>query len=294
MKVVLDDERYRGRAIDVADGVASATELYRAVRRPSAVAASQSPTPRRLRVDCAAPTAIHDHVGKITPAIDVDVQTALAATARSWGETAPQRECLQEVREELARIEVPDGDTRAARREVASAGADEQRLRESVAELRGRVQTLRETVPDSQQLADAEAELADTARKLSEAETERLAAEQRLARAERTARRARDARERRLRLQDRAANLEREARETLADRAASAFTDALETVPGSTARGAANATATEPDAITTALAIAKIADVKAPIVLASDRFDAAAAAAAWVDAPVIRVEVQTG
>lgn len=293
MKVVLDDERYRGRAIDVADGVASASELYRAVRRPSAVAASQGSSLRRLRVDCAAPTTIHDHVGKITPAIDVDVQTALAATARSWGETAPQRERLLEVREELAAIAVPEGDTRTARREVASAGADEQRLRESVAELRGRVQTLRETAPDSQQLADAEAELAETARQLSEAETTRLAAEQRLARAERTARRARDARERRLRLQDRAANLEREARATLADRATPAFTDALETVPGSTAREDATATATESDAVTTALAIANIADIDAPIVLASDRFDDADAAASWVDAPVIRVEVQT-
>ncbi len=294
MKVVLGGDRYRGRAIDLAGALASATELYRAVRRPSAVAASRSPTPRRLRVDCAAPTAIHDHVGRITPAVDVDVQTALAATARSWGETAPQRERLREVREKLAAIDVPNGDTRAARREVASAGADEQRLRESVAELRGRVQTLRETAPDSQQLADAEAELAETARQLSEAETARLAAEQRLARAERTARRARDARERRLRLQDRAANLEREARATLADRAAPAFADTLETVPGSTARRGVTTTATEPDAVTTALAIAKIADIEAPIVLASDRFDAADAAAAWVGAPVIRVEVQTG
>jgi hypothetical protein len=294
VNIVLDSTRHRGRAIDVVDRVASPTELYRAVRRPSAVAASQAPSPRRLRVDCAAPTAIHEHVGKITPAIDVDVQMALAATARSWGETAPQREHLQEVREKLARIEVPSEDTRAARREVASAGADEQRLRESVAELRGRVQTLRETAPDSRQLEDAEAELAETARKLSEAETDRLAAEQRLAQAERTARRARDARERRLRLQDRVANLEREARATLADRAAPAFSDALETVPGSTAREARTATTAEPDAVTTALAIAKIADVEAPIVLASDRFDAADTAATWVDAPVIRVEVQTG
>lgn len=322
MKVVLDGERYRGRAIGLEESRVPATAVRRAIRRPSSVAASatassatsgsttnddadrdRNPAPRRLRVDCAAPGPIHEHVGRIGPATTIDFRAALADAARSCGETAPQRERLERVREQLAAIDVPTEETHAARRAVATAGTDERRLRESVAELRGRVQTLRNVAPDSQRLADAEAELAEAAKELSEAETERLAAEQRLARAERAARRARDARERRLRLQDRAANLRREARSILARRAYPAFGEAVDDLLDSgeraTARSDDQSGVDLPreyagDATVAALAIARIADVDAPIVLESDRFSSATAAATWLDAPVVRVEVQTG
>lgn len=301
MRVVLDGRERRGRAIDLAGNQIAATALSRAIRRSSAVAAAagsaddRRSTPRRLRVDCAAPGVAHDHVGVIAPTTEINVRAALADAARSWGETAPQRDQLQRVERRLAAIEVPDGETRAARRAVAAADADEQRLRESVAELRGRVQTLRDTAPDSQQLAEAEADLEDAVRALSEAETERLAAEQRLARAERAARRARDARERRLRLQDRAANLRREARSTLARRAYPAFREAVADLPGTDERPQPDAVpeelpegdASEPTAA--ALAIARIAAVDAPIVLATLPFSSVTAAATWLDAPVVAV-----
>lgn len=329
MRIVLDRTRYRGRAIDLTDERLSAAVVRRAIERPSTVAVSPpidpstageaNPNGRRLRIDCPAPSAVHGRIGQIEPTIDLDLRAALAAAARSRGETAPQHDRLRRVREQLAAVEVPDAEPREARREVASAGADERRLRERVAELRGRVQTLRETAPESQRLADAERELAATAGELSEAETDRLAAEQRLARAERTARRARDARERRLRLQDRAENLRREARATLARRTYPDFVDALTDLPTvdpsaavqgdlsslvfadddpSGAVGERSAPEGLPEfageETAAALAIARLADVDAPIVFAGEQFDTAAAAAAWLDAPVVRVDVQTG
>lgn len=303
MKIVLDGERHRGRAIDLTDDGISGATLVRAVRRASAVAVTgtgagdseQCPALRRLRVDCAAPGVVHEHIGLIDPTTEVDLRAALADVARSWGETAPQRDRLQRAERQLAAIEVPADETRAARRAVAAADADEQRLRESVAELRGRVQTLRDTAPNSQQLTEAEADLEAAVRALSEAETGRLAAEQRLARAERAARRARDARERRLQLQDRVANLRRDARSTLARRAAPAFREAIGNLPGEKGRTHTDSKpaelseeyAGEPTA--TALALARIAAIDAPVVLANTRLSSASTAATWLDAPVVIV-----
>jgi hypothetical protein len=315
VRIVLDRTRYRGRAIDLADKGLSAAVVRRAIERPSAVAVSHATDPstdgelatggRRLRIDCTAPGTVHEQVGRIGPGIGLDLRTALAAAARSRGETAPQRDQLRRAREQLDALAVPDAEPRKARRDLATAGADERRLRERVAELRGRVQTLRETAPESQRLADAERELAATAADLSEAETDRLAAEQRLARAERTARRARDARERRLRLQDRVQNLRRRARAALARRAYPAFVDALGALPGvdpSAVLSEATAPGSDPQELpdvtgettAAALAVARIADVDAPVVFAGERFETAAAASAWLDAPVVRVDVQTG
>lgn len=302
MRVLLGGVQFRGTAIDLgeridpkADDSTVVAELDRAVRRPTAVATTVlDGAARPLRIDCAAPNAVHDHVGAITSTVTLDVQTALADAARSRGATAPNRERLQQLRAELADIEMHAESTDAARRDVASAGADERQLRESVAELRGRVQTLRETAPDSRRLDETEAELAEAVRNLSEAETDRMAAEQRLARAERAARRARDTRERRLRLRDRLENREREARAALAERATPAFRDAVEATPEPDRSGPTIETPAAPIPPTTAaLAIARIADIDAPIVIADGRFDDASAAAIWVDAPVVRVDIQT-
>lgn len=302
MRIVLDAERLRGRAIDLTGQQIAGNTLVRAVRRAGAVAVRDSgaiddrrTASRRLRVDCAAPGVAHDHVGLICATTELDFRPALADVARSWGETAPQHSRLQRIESRLAAIEVPTEETRTARRAVAAADADEQRLRESVAELRGRVQTLRDTAPDSQQLAEAEAELENTVKGLSEAETDRLAAEQRLARAERAARQARDTRERRLRLEDRAANLRRAARSALARRAYPAFRDAVAALPGSNDRLHPETEREEPpeqyagNPTAAALALGRIAAVDAPIVLANTQFPSVPAAATWLDAPVVAV-----
>lgn len=302
MRIVLDAECLRGRAINLTGRQIAGSTLVRAVRRASAVAVraggaidDQPTAPRRLRVDCAAPGVAHDHVGLVCATAELDLRTALADVARSWGETAPEHSRLQRIESRLAAIEVPTEETQAARRAVAAADADEQRLRESVAELRGRVQTLRDTAPDSQQLAEAEAKLKDAVKGLSEAETDRLAAEQRLARAERAARRARDTRERRLRLQDRAANLRRGARSTLAQRAYPAFRDAVAALPGPTDQPHPDTEREAPPEqyagkpTTAALALGRIAAVDAPMVLTNTRFPSVPAAATWLNAPVVAV-----
>jgi hypothetical protein len=86
-----------------------------------------------------------------------------------------------------------------------------------------------------------------------------------------------------MRLEDRAANLERAARAHLVEQVETAYTDAVAAVPGRTP-----ANPFEADGVTAALAIARVAALDAPVVLACDRFESAAAAASWLDAPVIR------
>jgi hypothetical protein len=147
------------------------------------------------------------------------------------------------------------------------------------------VQALRETGADP---ADAEAELATATRELSETETERIAAEQALERARDRAETAHDRREKRLRLRDRKANLERAARDHLARQVHAEFRDAVAAIPGEGSAGTRPG-AFEGDDATAALAVARVADLDAPLVLAVDRFASATAAADRLDAPVLHV-----
>ncbi|QLH84884.1 hypothetical protein HZS54_02575 [Halosimplex pelagicum] len=214
----------------------------------------------------------------------VRVRTALAAAARSRGGEAPQDEALADVREELAELTVPEPpDLDAPRERLAGTDDAVDRIRERVAALRGRVQAGREADRD---VSDLEAELAEATRELSERETERAAAREAVERAERRAHESRDARERRRRLQDREANLERRARAHLVDRIREEYERALATVPGGP--GAVD----DPFAVegaTAALAVGRVAEFRAPVVVACDRFESGAAAVEWLDATVIRV-----
>jgi hypothetical protein len=132
----------------------------------------------------------------------------------------------------------------------------------------------------------------------SERETEVLAAEQALARERERARTARDARERRLMLEDRVGRLERDVRARLADAGWSVFADAVESVPGGddaveSVPGCDDAVVGgEPgtfvgDDVTAALAVVRVADVDAPVVLAAGRFGDADVAHRVLDAPVV-------
>jgi len=150
-----------------------------------------------------------------------------------------------------------------------------------VARLQGRVRALREADADA---AEAAAELRAAARDLAEAETDQVAAEQALSSARATAREAFDARDRRLRLEDRIANLERDARAELARSIRPAVERAVAAVPGSEADGLADASE-----LAAALAIARVAALDAPVVVACDRFADASRAADWLDARVLRV-----
>jgi len=271
MRVALGDRERAGRAVDLADATVDPVRVVAAVRTEDSA------------VECAEPGPAHDHVGLVEPGMTLRRRTALAAAARSRGLEAPQQEELAGVRADLATLDPPDVALAAARERAAEAGDDRARLRERVAALRGRVQALRDAGTGAA-TAEAEAELSETAAALAEAETERAAAEQALQRARGRARDARDARECRLRLEDRKANLERAARAWLADQMRPAVDAVVPDTPGASADAFAQV-----GPVTAALSVARVADFAAPVVLACDRFASAHAAADWLDAPVIRV-----
>lgn len=270
MRLVADGIVRTGRAIDARALPVDGTAVVAAVRGADASVTVEAPDPR----------PIHERIGHVRPGMGLSVRTALAAAARSRGLSAPQDGQIAAVRERLAAIEVPEASAQTARRDLAATGTETGRLRERVAELRGRVRALRERGLDA---GAAEADLASAVRELSEAETEAVAARQRFERATEAAREARDVRERRLELEDRAANLRRAARSHLVAELEREYAAAVVDAPGPTP-----ADPFEADPVTAALSVGRIADLRAPVVVESDRFDAPAAAASWLDAPVIR------
>jgi len=270
MNVRVADETRTGHAIDLRRydlPVAEVAEEIRGTETDSAVA-----------IDCQSPGPAHAHVGAIHAGMAWSLRPALAAAARSRGHVPPQADALADVRDLLADLDAPAVDLRAARRRVAETTDAAEELREEVATLRGRVQALREADADP---TDAEADLAETTRLLSEAETERIAAEQTLARAREQARADRERRRERLRLEDRAANLRRNAREALADEVRDAFEESKAALPD-------DAGSSEP--VESALAVARVADLDAPVVVrAVAPFGGVDAVSAWLDASVVWV-----
>ncbi|MFC7141011.1 hypothetical protein ACFQMA_14395 [Halosimplex aquaticum] len=278
--------READRAVDLRGRGIDPERLVAAIRGQAPSSGGESADAEAtVAVDCAPPRPVHEHVGWVRPATTIRVRTALAAAARSRGGEAPQDDELAEVREALSDLTVPSPpDVRGPRERLAGTDAAVDRIHERVAALRGRVQAGREAGRD---VSDLEAELADATRELSERETERAAAREALERAERRARESRDARERRRRLEDRRANLERRARAHLVDRICGEYETAMATVPGAPADAADDPF--DVDGVTAALAVARVAELRAPVVLACGRFETADTAAEWLDAPVVRV-----
>ena len=299
-------ETLTGRAIDLRDSgldAATATDaLATAIRGDSGATATDSdasvatedPTisleGATVSIDCPRPGPAHDHVGAIRTGMDFRLRSALAAAARSRGHAAPQADELAAVRDRLDSLDAPEIDLQRARRRVADASDAEAELRERVATLQGRVQALREGSggPD---VEDAETELAEATRRLSEVETERIAAEQALARAREQAQANRERRRERLRLQDRADNLRRAARERLAETVREAFVDARELLPADTDAADGTDDVNLGESVRDALAVARVAELHAPVVLDrdADPFGSAEAAARWLDGPVLRI-----
>ncbi len=247
----------------------------------SAVLAAVRGDDASVTVDAADPGPVHERVGHVHPDVCVSIRAALAAAARSRGLTTPYEERLAEIRAQLADLSVPETSTRTARRAVAERSDEVERLDERVSELRGRVQALRER----DALSDAdEAELDAAMRDLTDARTELIAARERLDAANETAREARDARERRMEMEDRLANRRREARAHLADGLRAEFRAAVDAAPWATP-----ADPGEADDVTAALAVGRVAELRAPVVVACDRFADPTAAADWLDAPVLRL-----
>lgn len=220
--------------------------------------------------------SLADHVAVVAPGLSLARREALVAAARSRGEPTSVDAELERARERLSALGEPVPSLADARRRVADAEADLEAKRERVATLRGRLQ---ETDDEAVAVAYREA-----IRELSEAETERAAAEEALADARERARRARDEREERLRLEDRVANLERRQRRELAATVRPAVDAAVAETPGSEASSFARASP-----VTAALALVRVGRLRTPVVLACRRFDGAADAEAWLGSPVVRL-----
>jgi hypothetical protein len=291
--VVVETPRGRlsGRALDLrgrvgtdADVAADVEDLVAAVRHGRGGGEND----HSLAVACPDPEPAHEYVGLVRPGMALRVRTALAAGARSRGLSAPQDEELASVRAELADLTVPEVDAAAARERLAGTESAVAAERERVAALRGRLQAARDAGRETEELREA---LRAAARDLSEVETERAAAREALEAAERRAREARDARERRRRLEDRAANLARAARSHLVDTLGEEYATAVAAVPGSDQSGdpRAGESPLDADPVSAALAVGRVAELRAPVVLAVDRFANPDAAADWLDAPVVRV-----
>jgi hypothetical protein len=265
-----------GRAVDL-DGLdVDPREALAAVRGD----------PGPVAVDCPAPGPVHDHVGLVAPDRTVRVRTALAAVARQRGHEAPQDERLAARRADLAALDPPEPSVAAARERLGAVDETElAELREDVAARRGAVQARLEldaaVEPAREALSDAVADLAA-------AQTDRVAAEQTLDGARERARAARDRRRERLHLEDEVANLERAARKHLSGELLEEFATAVDAVPGDGSVPGRPSSFRGPDS-TAALAVARMTDLRAPVVLAAGRFDAAAAAARCLDAPVVRL-----
>ncbi|MFB6078737.1 MAG: hypothetical protein ABEJ80_07155 [Halarchaeum sp.] len=259
MRATLDGRTYRGRALDLRGTGATAEGVARAARDPDGW----------LR--CRRPGPVHEHVG-VLDGTGVDVERALAAAARSRGRVASSQAALADVREELDDAAPTVDGLSAARERVAETAADVERLRERVARLGGKVAALREAGADAADVVDEHREATAS---LADAETERIAAEETLERLERAARDARDERARRLRLSDRERRLARAVRAELAHAVRSSFERARDALP------------TGPRA--DALAVVRVARVRAPVALAGGPFERPARAAACLDAPVVLV-----
>lgn len=250
------------------------------VDRAALVAAIRD-DPSPYTVECPQPGPVHDRAGVLVPEMGLETKTALAAAARSRGIETDHDDRIERLADDLAALtaSIEDDHSPAS----GPPPGDVARLRERTAELRGQVSALEAADADP---TDARARLRETAARLSELETRRIAAEQTR---ERT-RELRDRRERRLRLEDRLANARRDARAALVEAVRVEYAAAVDAV--SVADPADPFDAPPPSA---ALAVLRVADVRAPVVLDVALPDAAEwvttpdTLASWLDAPVLRL-----
>lgn len=275
----VDDSTVSGDAVDLAAAVDA--EAVLAAVRDDSDAGVTAPAVGKVVVECPPPGPLFDHVGHVHPTMGLRTKTALARTGRSRGMATPHDEDLADARERLANLSEPDGDCAARREAVTTHERATEELRERVAAARGRLQARRRLDGDT---ADAAAELRAAIRELTDRETEAIAAQEELAAAQRDARERRSLRERRFELEEAIANLERQARAWLVDQLREEYAEALAALP--------DASVDEPFAaksVPAALAIARVGEPAAPLVLSCDRFESAPAAHEWLGCPVIRL-----
>lgn len=274
MKLRLGGTERVGRHLDLRSTDIEPSRLVAAIRNPEGDLL-ESPTPG----------AVHRHVGHLRCGMTVDIREGMIAAARTLGFTPPQATEIEELDARIADISSASPDLEAARKRVATAGESVDALRERVATLRGRIEATIDLGEDPGELREA---LEAATKSLSEAETERIAAEQALERAEANARRVRDARAKRLSLVDRRDNRRREAREWLIEAARPRFETALGSLPVPSLE-VAQVGEYRGRPVEAALGIARMARIRAPIVLGGGPIEEPLRARAALGAPVLVV-----
>jgi len=266
VRIELDDERSQlsGTVFDLRERTVDRTSLVAAIRD------EDSP----YTVECVTPGPVHDRVGIITASMGLNSRTALAAAGRSRGLETQYDDRIDRLAGELDDLTAAIDDEREPPSGPPPTAVA--RLRERTAELRGQIEALEATGAD---VTDARARLRETAARRSELETKRIAAEQSR---ERT-RERRDRRERRLRLEDRLANARRDARAALVARLREEYARAVSAIVPEAGEPF------EAPAPTAALAVCRVARIRAPVVLAVDHFETVEDGADWLDAPVVRL-----
>jgi hypothetical protein len=275
----IDGATVADSAIDLPATVNPETVLAAIRDRPNGVAADGDAD--EVIVDCPPPGPLFEHVGHVHLEMGLRTKTALARAGRSRGMATPYDDDIADAQERLAGVSVPNGNDDAKREAVAAHEHAADELRERVAAARGRLQARRSLDGDT---GEAAADLREAIRDLTDHETEAIAARQELAAAEQDARERRNLRERRFELEEEIANLEREARTWLVEQLRAEYADALAALQEATAD---DPFAAEP--VTAALAVARVGEPSAPLVLDCGRFDSAVAAREWLGCPVIRL-----
>jgi len=207
-------------------------------------------------------------------------RTALAVAGRTRGVETPYDGDIERIERELSSISPGETDAEGHRRALADQREETETLREAVAATRGRLAAHREHGLDT---AELKRELKAKIRKLAETETSATAASQQFERTRETARDNRDRRERKLELEDRLANRRRDARRWLVDRLESEYETAVQELAG------AGTDPFECNPTTASLAVGKVAEYAAPLVLERAPFESAEAAHDWLGGPVIRL-----
>lgn len=267
--VVVAGDRHAGQAIDLRSYDLAPSQVAAAVTGADTDEITATAPP---------PGPVYEYVGTIVPDRSYPVQAALAAAARARGLQSTHAAELSRLQADINRlgVDVPTPEATAAKRTIAE--QDLEALTDRLATLRGRIEEQRRTGDADAALVEKYRDLAAT---LSEQRLETAAARQEQDRERAAAAELRDRLERRLRLEDRKHNLERQARRELADRLERQFDRAVAGVPGPAQR------AESAGDTTAALAVARLAPIWAPVVVACDRFETPVAARAALDAPVL-------
>ena len=274
MKVWLDGTNYEGRVVDL-----RARAIDERVLAAAAHSSVDATTSRSLMISCQPPTAVYGYAGHVHEGMGLRCRTALAAAARSRGMTTEYDGDISRLREKLDEFGIPEPTMPSVPDPVPAATVSE--LEATVAARRGRIEAHETLTGESPRELRERRESAVAG--VTERATERRAAEQTRERRRIAARQYRQRLDDRRAVADRLANTERRARAALVEQARDRFAAALDALPGPTPSDPFDG-----DPVAAALAVLRVARTDTPVVLTADRFASPAAAADYLDAPVIR------